>query len=162
MPKQGTIEALPPEQQDQYRGDQLGALILGAGGPSGDPNANPRGGFSYLDNIAELLGGTFGKDNADVLLHQLLGTRVGADSTGVPYNNPEYKGTPRDLPSPSLGMIPFVPNYASDIPGHMGAFDTQRRDYQDIPTSDVGGSAGGQMKRQLQQLLEERVRKGRT
>jgi len=161
VPTKGTIEALPPEQQDAYRGDQLGALILGAGGPSGDPNADPRGGFSYLDNIAQVLTGA-DRGNAEVLMQQLLGTRIGENS---PFKTPygaQYGQAPQDL---STDVVPpYVPHHASDIPSEQGSFDKKFNPRYTIETdpSAIPRSGGGTMEHELRKLLQGLVEKRRT
>lgn len=168
-PPAQTLNALPPDEQDAYNANRLGELILGPGGPSGDPNANPSGGFSYLDNIAQLLSGRAVGGNSNfgaVLLDQLLGNPVPEGGTFnlrmTPQPDPQISSAPYALPSQN--RMPYVPSHASDIPGELGPYDMGRVGKLDLQTNPdtVGGSAGGQMRHQLMIELMQRLHGGRT
>lgn len=95
--------------EDQELGGTLEQLIR-----VGDQK-NPRGGFSYLDNIARILTDSKLKDSGDVLLEQLLGRPPAA-------RNPFGAGE-------DIKPIPTEPIYDNSSTGASDLTRDQYRDY---------------------------------
>jgi len=130
-PPVGSVDAIPdPDARAIAKSVMLQQMIR-----QGD-QANPQGGFSYLDNIANILlnpaanvQGSNAEQNMGVLLDQLTGVDPNAY-----LGRPNYP--PMGIPLDDLrAPLASSPPYSSDIPGEAGF---SKRKLFDIPRTRPG------------------------
>lgn len=94
--------------------------------------ADPKAGFSYLDNIANILAGN--NVSGEVLLDQLTGAGDKSYSFS-PYRDPDFTRRAYNIPLHGPIRVLPPPGVASDIPDQMKQQDRSRIDQLDLPTA---------------------------